>query len=556
MFPRLSSTRAQVLRDAGWLLLLAAAYGSAAHLSLGIALVHGQVTPIWPPTGIALFGLLVLGRRAAAAIAIASLAVNLPIGPSPLAAAGIALGDTLAPLLAAELLKLAGFHLELDRLKDAVLIICLGALAGMLVSATVGSEVLVLAGAIRPDAYWQTWAVWWTGDAMGVLLVAPFLLSLRRRTDLPPLRVLRSLELGLLLLSTGIAAFALFRAPLGLEYLVFPLIMVAAWRFRLRGAAPAALITSAVAIWTAVHGAGPFAGLTVLERMIALQVFNTSVATASFVLAAFADARERREEALRLYEAARLTAEAKSSFLNMAAHELRTPLAVINGYLSLIAEGTLGQVPAAWRRPTDILLAKTHELNKIVDDLLQASRIVGADAPDQRRHTDLGEIVRSAAARAQPRAELLGATVSVDVGSERIPVEVNADQVARILDNLINNGLAYSRSPADVAVRSYVDRECAMVRVSDHGVGIPESARQQVFDCFFRGEESMLAGLPGSGLGLYISRQLAEAHGGSLVLESSEVGVGSRFLLALPLAGSGLSEAGTQGQERTGVISP
>src|SRR5439155_19790829 len=137
---------------------------------------------------------------------------------------------TLAPFISPELLKLARFRLALDRLRDAVAIIFLGALGGMLVSATCGSSVLLAAGAIKRADYWQTWTVWYAGDAMGVLLVAPFLLSLRSRPDLPRLTWRQAVELGALLVGTGLASYALFQSRLRLEYLVFPLLMVAAWR--------------------------------------------------------------------------------------------------------------------------------------------------------------------------------------------------------------------------------------------------------------------------------------------------------------------------------------
>jgi len=160
------------------LTLVAVAYWLAARLSLSLAVVHGQVTPVWPPTGIALVAFLVVGRRAWPAIALGAFAVNLPIGPSPLGAAVIAAGNTLAPFAASELLRRVDFHRELDRLRDAIAIIA-AALVGMMISATTGSLVLVLSASIPSTHFWSTWTVWWTGDAMGVLLVAPLLLSLR-----------------------------------------------------------------------------------------------------------------------------------------------------------------------------------------------------------------------------------------------------------------------------------------------------------------------------------------------------------------------------------------
>src|SRR2546425_11275868 len=195
------------------LLLVGIIYWVAARLSLNLALVHGQVTPIWPPTGIALVAILIFGRRVWPAVFAGALAVNLPIGPSPAGAALIAAGNTLAPLVAAELLKRVGFRRELDRLRDAAAIIGLGALMSMTISATIGTSVLVLSRAVPSTDFWPTWTVWWTGDAMGVLLVAPFLLSLMPKSAGPAL------------------------TP----------------------ASTAALIASGIAIWSAVHGTGQMA---------------------------------------------------------------------------------------------------------------------------------------------------------------------------------------------------------------------------------------------------------------------------------------------------------
>ena len=120
-----------------------------------------------------------------------------------------------------------------------------------------------------------------------------------------PALTLRSAALLVgLLLGIGIVTFALFENRLRLEYLVFPLIMVAAWRFHLRGAAPAALMASGIAIWSAVQGTGPFATETLVEKMITLQVFNVCVALTSFVLATFVATRQRQEEVIRRYAAA------------------------------------------------------------------------------------------------------------------------------------------------------------------------------------------------------------------------------------------------------------
>ena len=517
------------------LAVVALAYWFAASLSLRLALVHGQVTPIWPPTGIALVAILVFGRRVWPAVFFGALAVNLPIGPTAFGAAFIAAGNTLAPLTAAALLQRAHFRIELDRLRDAAAIIVLGALAAMTISATVGTSVLVLWGGVPLDNFWSTWAVWWAGDAMGVLLVAPFILSLLPNARAPVPTLWTAAELVALLLVIGVVTFFLFQNNLRLEYLVFPLIMLAAWRFRLRGAAPAALVASGVAVWAAVQGDGPFGDENLFQKMVTLQVFNVFLALTSFVLAAFIEARYRAAEMTRLYVSATAASQAKSSFLNMAAHELLTPLTVFTGYLSLLSGGSLGKPPAAWETPVNILMQKTREMERIVSDLQNASNLEVVDPSVGREVVDLRKVVNEAVERAHPRAELLRAEVVVNVPPDPVLVEADEDHLGRVMDDLINNAFTYTiRTPRLVIGLSTRSRK-AIVEVEDNGVGIPAPERERVFDRLYRVVDPQVV-VPGIGLGLYICRQLAQSYGGSLVVESSKPGKGSVFALALPIS--------------------
>jgi signal transduction histidine kinase len=518
------------------LLLVALAYWVAARLSLNLALVHGQVTPLWPPTGIALVAILVLGRRVWPAIAISAFAVNLPLGPSPLGAAFIAAGNTLAPLVSAELMAWAGFRIQLDRLRDAAAIIVLGALIGMTISATVGSSVLILSGSVPANNFVATWAVWWAGDAMGVLLVAPLLLALLPRTGARSLGWRGEAELTALIAGVGLVTYLLFQNRFRLEYLVLPLIMGAAWRFRLRGAAPAALVASLVAIWAAVHGNGPFATETLLEKMVTLQAFNVSVSLASFVLASFVDAREQKEEMSRTYQSARLALTAKTEAINVAAHELGAPLAVLTSYLSLLSDGKLGPAPSKWSSVLNVMADKAWQVTGIVNDLLEAARIEAGTHESSRTSLDLRDIVLRAVEKARPRAELSAGQIVATFGPDAVQVEADARQLSRILDNLINNSLAYAVRPPRLKVTAASDAKGAVVHVIDNGVGLSKSQRSRVFRPFHRGNDPAFDGVPGSGLGLYVSRQLAEANGGSLTLERSELGVGTAFALNLPLA--------------------
>jgi serine phosphatase RsbU (regulator of sigma subunit)/integral membrane sensor domain MASE1/anti-sigma regulatory factor (Ser/Thr protein kinase) len=298
------------------------AYYVTAKLSLRLALVGESVTPLWPPTGIALVAFLWFGSRAWLGVAVAAFFVNLPISPNAGAAAGIAAGNTVAPLIARRLLRTFGFRVELDRLRDALALVFAGALAAMTVSATAGTVSLLASGAIEGADFGSTWSVWWTGDAMGILAIAPFLLSLRqiRVRGAPPLG--RVVEAVVLFGGIGAASYSLNKTGQPVWVVVFPLLGWVAWRFKQRGAGPAALIVIVMATWAAAHNRGPFADTgSLLQRMVMLQVFNAAVSFTSFFFAAIVAERERavterqhsiereREVQAQLYERERRIAE-------------------------------------------------------------------------------------------------------------------------------------------------------------------------------------------------------------------------------------------------------
>ncbi|OII63765.1 MASE1 domain-containing protein [Streptomyces sp. CC77] len=266
---------------------VAALYYASGRLGLLQQLVRGQVSPLWPPTGIALAGLLLVGPRVWPGITLGAFLVNVSLGPSVPAILLITAGNTLAPLCAYALLRLTGFRTRMNRLWDALALVFLGAFTSMLVSATIGSVTLHVTHAAATERFWPTWWVWWTGDAMGVLLVAPVLLvlrSLRRPQGTPPARWA---EAATLAAATAVYGFLLLATvPAPVLFLGFPLLTWAAFRFQHAGAAPCALAVCTSAILAATHGVGPFTGLSLLTSMVSLQVFNGAAALTALLLAA------------------------------------------------------------------------------------------------------------------------------------------------------------------------------------------------------------------------------------------------------------------------------
>ena len=247
-----------------------------------------------------------MGLRVWPGITLGAFLINMSIGPTLLAAAAISVGNTLAPVCAYLMLVRARFSIQLDRLRDAVALVFLGALIGMMISATVGSGVLLLADALPSSGFWPTWSVWWAGDAMGVLVVTPVLLVLRTSRAPWDAPLSRWVEAGALAVGTLLITLVATASSVNLLFLVFPFLIWAALRFQLAGAAGCALIVSTVAIVAAAQGSGPFAKHDLLLNMVTLQAFNGAAALTALLLAAIIAERNQTQAKLELI-CARLT---------------------------------------------------------------------------------------------------------------------------------------------------------------------------------------------------------------------------------------------------------
>jgi PAS domain S-box-containing protein len=246
-----------------------------------------------------------------------------------------------------------------------------------------------------------------------------------------------------------------------------------------------------------------------------------------------------------LFDEAQQASNTKSEFLRMAAHELRTPAGVLRGYLSMLRDGTMGAIPPGWERPLEVVDAKATELTGLIDDLLLAASMEGGTVPTNPEVFDLRDAVRAAVSRAEGRATLLGADVVQHLPDDPVTVEADSEHVGRVLDNLINNALTYSAGKPWVRLEVTGGRPPG-VSVEDHGVGIDPELAERVFERFYRVNDPALGYPPGTGLGLYISRDLAQRSGGALVLERSTPREGSRFHFSLRPPTWSESEAPTQ----------
>ena len=278
---------------------VAAVYFGAAKLGLLAAVAQKVVSSAWPPTGVALATLLLFGVRFWPGIALGAFLLNWTSGVPAAGAAGIAAGNTLEAVTAVLLLRrVADFRPSLAGLRDVFALVTLAALVSPLVSATIGVLSLWASGMIERAAAGHLWFVWWSGDAMGDLLIAPLLLAWAhaRRTRWPPAR---AAEAGVLLVSLLGLTAVLLRPPTGDEYAIFPLIIWAALRFGVLGSATASGIVAALTIWFTVHGQGSFVGSTPTHDLLLLQMYLALLSVTGLVLAAMTTERRQAEQAAR-----------------------------------------------------------------------------------------------------------------------------------------------------------------------------------------------------------------------------------------------------------------
>ena len=290
---------------AGWArrvvlgLAVVIAYVGSAKVGLALSVEHGVITPVWAPTGIALAALVLFGRSLWPAVAIGALIANATSGASPLEAAAISVGNTLEAVVACELLLRVGFRPPLGRVRDVLALVGLAAVVSTTISATNGVTTLWLSGEVAAEYYASAWLLWWTGDAMGDLIVAPLILVLATT----PLRELRrphwQLEAGSLLVllvavSTLVSLGGYWRYP----HVIFPLLVWATLRFRQPGAVVGCFVVAAIAVAGGVAGTSPIADASTTEVVQILEGLLASVTISMLILGAVLTERASVENRL------------------------------------------------------------------------------------------------------------------------------------------------------------------------------------------------------------------------------------------------------------------
>jgi signal transduction histidine kinase len=289
--------------------VLATAYLVVGKLGLQLAFVNASATAVWPPTGLALAAVLLLGPRVWPGILLGAFAANLTTAGSPVSSLAIAVGNTLEALVAGYLVsRFANGRRAFERPQDVFTFVLLAGLVATTVSATIGVYSLSLAGYAAWSDFVAIWLTWWLGDVGGALIVAPLLVLVWTRPQVPwgPRRAMEAVLLAAALVLTGWAVFGpslwipIQRYPIA--FITLPVLVWAAARFGPLGSAAAAFVLSGIAVWGTLQGFGPFARADPNESLLLVQTFMGVAAVTSLALAAAVLDRWRAAETIRTAE--------------------------------------------------------------------------------------------------------------------------------------------------------------------------------------------------------------------------------------------------------------
>jgi len=223
--------------------------------------------------------------------------------------------------------------------------------------------------------------------------------------------------------------------------------------------------------------------------------------------------------------------ELRRNMVTDVAHELRTPLSNIRGYLEALQDGVVEPKPGV----IDSLHEEAMLLNRLVDDLRELTLAEAGQLKLEHRPVAPADIVDRALEAARAQAEAKGITLQADLPEDLPLVDVDPQRIGQVLGNLLSNALTHTPSGGEVVVAARAKGSEVEVSVSDTGEGIPPERLPYIFERFYRADRSRSRATGGTGLGLSIAKQLVEAHGGRISV-ASQVGQGTTFTFTLPVA--------------------
>jgi signal transduction histidine kinase/ActR/RegA family two-component response regulator len=556
-------------RYAAELVLAATAYFALALLGLKLASAAPQISLVWPVSGAALAFLVLRGWRMWPAIAVGAFAANLASGAPLAAAVGISVGNALEGLLGASIAARMQLQPDLRRRRDVFALFGIVAPLAPLIAAAFGVASLCLFGVEAWTDFGRLAFSWWLGDALGILIVAPFALAwvdqARRGW-----RLARSAEaaiLAIILLMLSAVVFSTDAGTYPVHFLIFPAVIWSA--LRLGQHATASIVLGAALISTAATlvGRGPFVHESGHISLLHAELFMAVIASTGLVLGAVMAERNRAEREARgiaaeiAENAAQLAREdkRKDEFLIVLAHELRNPLAPLQNAVALLARAPTNV--AVVEQARGVLERQLRHLVRLVDELLDLARIRSGKILLVPKPIALADAVHDAVEISQPMIAAHRHDLRVSLPDPPIRLEADPMRLSQLIANLLNNAAKYTPDGGRIDLDVRAVETAVTIRVRDSGIGMTAEALGDVFELFSQARRvHTIEG--GLGVGLSIARALAHLHGGTLHARSEGPGRGSEFILRLPLGSPSVqtsdvrTAADAEGAETCGSTPP
>lgn len=527
--------RSHRLADVTTLAALTATYFVSGKLGLMLAFVNVSASAVWPPTGIALAAMLILGYRVWPGIFAGAFLVNLFTAGTVATSLGIATGNTLEGLLGAYLVnRFASGRRAFERAIDAFRFAFLAGVVSTAVSATLGVTSLALGGFAPWEGFGPVWTTWWLGDMGGGLVVAPVLIlwSQAGRLRWSMRSVLEAGVLLLVLLVLGQTVFGprLSTTDYPLMFVCMPVLVWVAFRFDQRTTATATLALAAIAVWGTIVNTGPLATWQRNESLQMLQVFLAVTSAATLVLAATVAERARVEAQVRaISEDLRAAMAELEAFSHALSHDLRSPIGAVVNYAALLEQGARGTLDDEGARVLKAMRSSAESASRLLDQLMQYAWVERQDQPPAE--VDMTSVARVAYAEVATGSERMG-NVRFELG-ELPPAHGNDALLGRVFSNLLSNAVKYTRDREHrrIMVSGEAGASENTYRVTDNGIGFDPALRERLFQPFRRAANH--GGVPGTGLGLAIVARIVRKHGGRIWAESDGI-EGARFTFTLP----------------------
>lgn len=378
--------------------------------------------------------------------------------------------------------------------------------------------------------------IWWCGHALGFAVVGAFGLALQRRHVVIVRQPGRLAEGAVLLGLIGVACYAIF-SHLSLPYgfLLMPLLLMMAVRFRVVGIAAALVLVTVMAIGGTMAGHGPYHSFGAEDRALLAQLLVLLGYMPILMVAALLEERDRLAERARAgRERAERASAAKSRLLANVAHEIKSPVGGIIGIGELWAGGQLGATSAEQVEMAQMLVKTARQVETLAHDLLDVARAESGAVKVELRPTDVAGLLEDVRRTLILKPEAKGLTIEVMLEGDALIAQADSQRLAQVIGNLAGNAVKYGASGGRVVLKAMWADERVRIEVIDFGPGLTAEKQGQLFEPFNRlGLER--SAIEGHGIGLALAKRLTELQGGEIGVVSA-AGQGATFWIELAAA--------------------